>query len=358
MKQVVTLSVLLGLALIGSYVTWTADDPVASSSGVAVYAAGSEIQRVEWHSEKLDVLLEKRRDNHGDFIWMTTTERFEVRVQDPSPVAERVEGAVTDADEGTEVDEAPEAAEVASEPATRIEQTVRTYVGNDVADELWSNLSPLMALRELGRADAVNLEALGLSEPSATLTVHRASGPLTLQIGGETYGGRDRYALYDGRVLLVDDVVLRPLIYAGARLGERSLHPLSEKDVQRIEVADAQGRSTTLVHQNASDPTKAYWARSDSTDAADVAAGSWVGKLLRLRLMKHVDASELDGELAPVFRFTVQGRDGAWTTEVLSLEQDDNTLYYARSDYNRGLVELTQSLAAEAVADLQAALPR
>ncbi len=163
---------------------------------------------------------------------------------------------------------------------------------------------------------------------------------------------------YDGRVLLVDDVLARPLIYANARLVERALQPFAEKDVERVELSDAEGRATTLVHQNASDPAKAYWARAEAPDAADDAAGTWIGKLFRLRLLQHVEADEVDVELEPVFRYTVHGRDGAWSVEVVSASEGDRTVYYARSDYNRGLVELTHSLAAEAVADLSAALPR
>lgn len=361
MKQVVTLSVLLAAALVGSYATWTAPESAATSQGVPVYTVGAtDLQKVEWRSESLDVVLEKLTDERGEYVRVTTTERREVPVEDPDPIAEAADPAATDAEPAA--DEAPgddtDAPAEPAEPATRVEETRRTFVGNQMALDLWDDLAPLVALRDLGPADALDAAALGFEEPHATLVVHRKSGPLELAVGGETYGNRDRYVRHGGRVVLVDDLTLRPLIYANARLVERALQPFAEKDVQRVEIADGEGRATTLVHQNAADPAKAFWARSESPDAADAAAGTWLGKLFRLRLLEHVDAAEVEGELAPVFRYTVHGRDGAWSVEVLSAGEGDDVRYYARSDYNRGLVQLTQSLAAETIADLGAALPR
>lgn len=353
MRQVATLSVLLAAALVGSYVTWTAPQGSVSAEGVPVYAGASAIHKVEWRSDALDVVLEKLEDDRGDYVRVTTVERREVPVQDPAPVAERADApSATDA-EPDEAEEAPP-----EPPATRTEELRRTFLGNDIATQLWTDLSPLVALRDLGRADALDPAALGFDEPSATLVVHRASGPLELTIGGETYGSRDRYVRHDGRVLLVDDVTLRPLIYANARLTERALQPLSEKDVVRVDLTDSEGRSATLVQVNASDPAKAFWARSDAADTPDPAAGTWLGKMFRLRLLQYVDEADLEAELRPLFRYTVHGRAASWTVEVASTGEGDAQVFYARSDFNRGLVELTHSLAAEAFADLSAALPR
>lgn len=358
MRQVATLSVLLAAALVGSYLTWTAPEGGAADDGVPVYAGTSEIRKVEWRSDTLDVVLEKLKDEHGEYVRVTTVERREVPVQDPAPVAERADApSATDAEPSGDEAAEEEAAEPAA-PPTRTEETRRVFLGNEVATQLWSDLSPLVALRDLGREDALDTAALGFDEPSATLVVHRASGPLELTIGGETYGSRDRYVRHGGRVLLVDDATLRPLIYANARLTERALQPLPEKDVVRVEVSDPEGRSATLLHVNASDPAKAFWARSDTPDTADAAAGTWLGKVFRLRLLQYVDEAELETELRPLFRYTVHGRSASWTVEVASAGEGSEQVYYARSDFNRGLVELTHSLAAETVADLSAALPR
>ena len=99
MKRVAIMSALLGLALIGSYITWTAEETEERDVlAVAVYSAdASSLQKIAWISEKADVTLEHRTDDDGEYTWVTITERKEVKPEPPAPdedpeISERVSG--------------------------------------------------------------------------------------------------------------------------------------------------------------------------------------------------------------------------------------------------------------------------
>ena len=69
----------------------------------------------------------------------------------------------------------------------------------------------------------------------------------------------------------------------------------------------------------------------------------------------YVDEAEV-GPVEPQFRFQVQGAEGAWGVEVLRGEGQTGT-FYARTSFNRSLVELTGSVAQNILSDLPDVLP-
>jgi len=375
-RQIGVLSVLLAAALVGSYLTWTADE----SSGerdekVVVYRANAtDVERIAWDSEELTLTVERETDALGEYVWVTVTERTvlappeppeeEGLEEDETPVdvledesADDAEATEDDA-EATEDDEPAGDGESTDEPEPTAEPEIETRIvsfkGNKTAEELWEDFAPLYALRELGELASLDAGLLGLDEPTATLEVVRRSGPVELLVGGETYGSKDRYLGYGGQVFLVDDSTLRPLQYGKTRLVERRLHPLDEPDVEQIAVTGG-ATSVAFVHQNADDPGQAYWAAADAPDIADEGAATWIAKLSRLRVHSYATAEEAELPLQPSFSFVVGGGGESWSVDVLVDPADDQ--YYARPSWNRSMVKLTQSLASEVVADLETVLP-
>lgn len=351
MRQVVILTGLLAVALVGSYTTWTADDAETVKAGeVLVYNAGKDdLQKIVWDGKKGRVELERRSDAAGDYLWIVSTERKEVPVKAPEPSTEGA-GDNPPPEAADAEDDAP--AEPAA-PETELVETTSQYLGNTSADEVWTSFSPLKALRELGPVSGKDLSVLGFDEPTATMTVVRRSGPLELTVGGETYGSKDRYVRVGDKLYLVDDAALRPLEFANARLLERALHPLAEKDVGSVSVQTPDGKTLVGTQQNADDRAKAYWAREGTPDATDEVLGTWLGKLWRLRIQSYADPSEVGAALEPVFAYTVTGDGTSWTVEIVRETGDTGKEeYYARSTYNRSLAKLTRSLAGDAAADV------
>lgn len=354
MRQVVTLSVALAVSLVGSYLTWTADDEVAVEGAPLYSASAADISKLEWRSDKRDVVMEARKDARGDHHWVTVTTRKEVPVQDE--VASAVPTDASDADPPEEPEEAVGQAEEAAEKQTVTEETTKQFLANASAAETWTAFAPLHALRELGAASSMDLSALGFDEPTATLVVHRRSGALELVLGGQTYGSKDYYARLGDKVYLVDDATVRPLQFADQRLMERSLHPLEEKEIERVSVTDG-ARGIELVQQNRDDRAKAFWARSETPDTADDGAATWLGKLMRLRLTEYVDEASLAGPPERVFAVTITGKGGTWSAELLRVAgEGTQEEWFARSEHNRGLVRVIRSVAADIAADLDGIL--
>jgi hypothetical protein len=348
MKQVALFGGLLAVSLVGSYLTWTAEDTPDVSEGVTV-VAGTGLTEIAWAGEKKDIQVVQDKDDKGAFFRVTFTERKEVTKPPPAPEpepepaeGEEAEGEEAEGEtEETEPEEAPE-------PEVEIEETTKVFTGNASAEELWEAFTPLRGLRQLSISADTDLASFGLVEPEATLTL---TGGVELKVGAEAYGTRDRYVSYQGNVFLIDDKTLRPLQFANTRLVERRLHGIDEADIETVQVV--RGSDTrVLVQKNADDRAKAYWADRESPDDKDIEAGTWLGKMFKLRAQSYVDTADAPAQLTPVFTFAVSGDGESWQVEILSGDKDGQEAWYARSDFTRSLTQLTRSLAQEAIADL------
>lgn len=360
MKQTIILTGLLTLSLLGSYLTWTSDSTEVTEDGVAVFAV-TDVNHLDYTSKNVDVSIAKRVDPGGDYYWVTVTERK--RAKKPKPTepeppeqAEEPEAEEPEAEEPkTEELEAeepkteePEAEEPEAEEP--IETTVHTFRGNDTTEKLWEAFSPLLAIRQLETDPS--LEALGFSgDKAGTITISQGSGDLVIEIGGETYGSKDRYLKHKDKIYLVEDKHLRSISSAKARLIERRVHPLTEKEITKVSLSYGD-QSTALTQHNSDDRAAAFWAREGESEA-DSAAGTWLGKLLRVKVQSYVEKDPALF-LQPVFTATLSGQDSNWTVEFFSEGDESNPDYYAKSSFNQSLVKLTKSLASDAAQDISA----
>ncbi len=366
MRQLIVLGGLLSVALVATYLTWFGEEGVELEAGetIVYQASPKDVAKIAWKSEKVDVELRPSSDDKGDYVMVHITERREKAPPPKPPEAEEDghdhgdAGAEDHGDEDAAGDEGATDGEEAEEPEEapepEIETTVTYFKGNKAADDVVKSLAPLVAMRELKLPPGADPADFGFDEPSATLEVERRSGKVELTIGGETFGSKDRYVQYNGKTYLVDDQVLRPLQYAKTRLMERALQPLSERDIDEVQVTAGE-RTVTYVHKNPDDRAKSYWALADDPDTEQEEAGTWMGKAFKLRARAYVQPDDLP-ELDPAFTMVVRGGKEAWTIEVFRAADDDKK-FYARSDFLRSTVELTASLAGDAVADLDALFP-
>lgn len=351
MRTVGLYAVLLGAAMVASYVTWTSDDgkDADASTGVAVYRAGAgDVKGLAWKDEKLHVRVERRTDAAGDHVWVTIDE---TRTK-PVPPKPHDHGSPDDPHgddpDAADTDASPdEAGPEVPEPAPEVVTTHTEFLGSESATGLFESFEPLMALREL---DTTGLDpaTLGFDDDPATLTVTRGAGDLVITVGGETYGAKDRYVRSDGKVLLLEDTTVRPLQFAQTRLQETRVHPFAEADLERVTVARG-GASVVLVQQNRADRAAAYWARGGTPEDRDDTADTWIDKLLRLKVQTYPSADEIPAT-EPSATVVVTDGKASWTLEILKATGSDT--WFARSTYNRATVQLTGSLASEAIADL------
>jgi hypothetical protein len=345
-RQVAVLSAALVAALVGSYVSWTAEETEVSDDAVPIYSAGEgDLTKVSWKGDEQVVVVERKTDAKGEYLWIDSTETKKAKkAPDVHP------GAELDEDEGEVPDPEP-VADPAADPAAPPEVKRAMFMSNSQGEDVWKSLTPLKAMRELASA-GVDPATFGLAEPTATIEITRKSGaPITLKVGGETFGSKDRYVEHDGRVFLVDDATLRPLQFAAGRLIERSLFPLAEKETDRIDVHLGDGRTLAYVQQHKDDAAKAFWAKADAPEAEDESGATWIGKVFRLKLKEYVDESTVTAPLERVVSYDVTGEGETWKVEVLKTSTEP-VQWYARSEYDRGLTTLTDSLARNVVDDL------
>jgi len=346
-KQVAVLSVALVTALVGSYVTWTAEETEVSDDAVPIFSAGEgDLTKISWKGDEQVVIVERKKDAKGEYLWVDSTE-----TKKPKSPTEVHPGAEEDAGEEPDPEPAPEPATPEAPPEVK----KAVFMANSQGEDIWKSFTPLKAMRELASA-GVDPATFGLDTPTATIEVARKSGePIVLKVGGETFGSKDRYVEYNGRVFLVDDATLRPLQFAAGRLIERSLFPLSEKETDRVDV-HLDGKTVSYVQTNKDDAAKAFWAKAEAPDAEDETGATWIGKVFRLKLKEYADEATVTAPLEPVVSYDVTGEGETWKVEILKTSTDP-VAWYARSEYDRGLTTLTESLVRNVVDDLETLAP-
>ena len=352
MRQVVVLGGLLAVSLVGSYLTWTAPESSQSDDDtVALYqAAADDLQAIAWVTEDLTVRVERKSDAAGPYTWVTVTEIQE------STFTPAVEEDESDDDTDSTEEIGPDAPEEGDtdpvdetpppEPEVTRTETVTAFLGNDTSDEIWTTFAPLYALRKLD--SSASKAAFGLEEPSGTLEVVRRSGPLELQLGGESYGTKDQYVGFKDAVYLIDTQKLRSLRFGKSRLVQRLVMPVAKKDAVALSITLPSGQTGTWTQQNAADVANAFWSNSDTPETANDTATSWSEKFFRMRVQSYEAEADLSA-MKESFTAQVKGPDASWTIKVLENSEGD---FYALSSFNRAPVLLTKTLAAEAAGDV------
>lgn len=327
MKQVIGWSIALSVALVGSYLTWTDDSEPPALEAVPVYrATASELQAITWVAENAEVTLTRKSDALGDYIWIASSETRTVDVPvEPEPSEESS-------------DEAP--------PAPRVEQVEQLvavdFTGNGEAMALWETYAPLEALRELTELPGLDRSLFGLDAPEGTVKVTKGGQTFELVIGAETYGAKDRYAAMGDRVFLIDDGALRPLQFASSRLVERNMWPLTKPEMETAAARLPDGEWVAFTHENRDDETQQHWAFADTDGERSDEADAFLDRLQLMRFRRYLTDDEVGGPLTPIFAYRFSGKGQTYDIEML--EGPDET-YYARSAFNRSLVQMSDAQA-------------
>jgi len=357
MKQISALAILLTLSMVGSYMVWTDDSPDVKTTGdeVMVFSANpTDLSKLAWKSEKVDIVLERKSDAKGEYTWVTTTERKEKKPAKPAPKphdheeGEEGEDKPEDA-EGEEPTEGEEEAPEVEEAPAEIETTTLSFRGNKQAEEMWDSFAPLMALRQLEPEDATE-EFFGFAEPDGTVEVTKKGDLISILVGGETFGGRDKYVRTGEKIFLLDDQSIRPLQFGKTRLLERNLQPLGEPETVSVTITTPDG-AKTFVQQNRDDRAQAKWTTQDDVET-EHPVGTWLGKVYKMRAKTYVEEADVEGPLELAFTYELKGETESWPVQILT-DGKEPAAYYAKPTYLRGVVELTRSLASDAVDDLE-----
>lgn len=337
MRQVIIYGALLALSLGGAWARWTME-PTGEGEDKVVLLAGEveQLDSIEWKGEGGQALLTRKTDDHGAYLWVQT-----VKVEErKAPVT-------------------PPGEEPPLEPLAELTEKVEkkdVFKAGDKGDELLASFSPLHAIRRLDAVDPAKLTEIGLDAPKETLVVTRKGQAVTLSIGGEAYGTKDRYVRNEatGEIFLLDDQLLKNIEFAKTRLPDRDLWSLDRPAITSATVT-AGDKSLQAVQKNPDDEAKATWARADA-GAGDEQLATWMDKALKLKGTSTVDPEAADGpkdlQLRLSLTLTPSGKARPETLQILQEGPDGD--YYGRSEHTRGTLKLLRAPTRELIEDAAA----
>ena len=313
-KSIIVYAALLAVGLGASWNRYTSDETTPKEGVVLLEAKAADLQKIGYDGADLDVNFEMRADDFGRYGWVTAVENKKKKV------------------DGVE----------------QIEVKTTRFKTGSAADKLTEAFAPLLALRALDNVDDAKLESFGLKAPETLVTVTTTGGTLTLELGGETYGTKDRYVRVreTSRVYVVKDEAFKSMKFAVTRLPERSLTAAKAEEIEGLTL----GRGADNVEwsqKNKDDRTAAYWQRTGAPDGKDESFANWMEKMLKVKSTGYTQDDETPTDLVPSFDLTVRVAGKPAETVRFMTSGDD---WYAQSESTRGVVKLSRG-AAKDVAD-------
>lgn len=333
-----------------AWIRYTAEPSVDLTDKVVLLQGDAEdITQITWKDDDEHAVIDRKTDSHGDFLWVTYTRTVEVE-----PTPDLPEPAADDTGAAEEEEEEPAAAEPEEPPETKEE--LQTFKAGETGDELLTDFSPLVAIRKLEGVDDAKLESIGLAEPQGTMTVVRKGRTATFDIGGEAFGTRDIYLrdTDDGVIYIVDDEILRPLRYARTRLPDRTLFSFTREQLAKATLSDAEGNKLEASQKNAADPESAAWVRAAAPDEDAPQLETWMGKALMVKSTSTAAEGEEPEMLELKFTLTVTSEQG--TSETLEVFQDDEGVWWGKSEHTRALVKLLRGVTGDLSDDVASIL--
>ena len=290
MKTAIIHGALLLVMMLYGYRTWTRDKSVTPDVGsVSLWNRSSdELSFVEYKTENRVVRLEKRTDTTGAYWWgleTSITKRPKPVVTPPAPVTPATP-VTPPADATKPADPAkPADATKPADPAKPVEppkpaepemeevKTVTEFPGGESVDTLVKLLGSAKALRTLGTVSEADKKTYKLDESKSTLTVGFRDTQRTFTVGGQVYGGADRYVIEPstgkGYVLSREMLASLDTGFTALRLGDPRGFDVAS--VEQVTIS-ANGKSraamrvTTAAAADSSTQTKT-WGDADSKKA-------------------------------------------------------------------------------------------
>jgi hypothetical protein len=290
---------ILSVSLLGAFLTWTEEpDPISGDEIELLSGKKDDLQEIEWNSPKNFVRISKKEKSNNESLWVFYKEEEK--------------------------------------------DIKKNFKASAAGSSLFSNYSPLTAIRKLESPSAEKLVEIGLQDPQTTVTVKRNDRTRILEIGNEAYGTKDLYVrdTNSGQVYLVDDEKFRTLKYAKTRLPNRSIWSFDTMyEIQKATLLTDTNAQIQFEHENNQDKQNARWNRSgtnteEKEDSTTEQITTWMSKITGLRGGEYIDLDEKD--LSFKFSLQIQIEDKKETLKIYTLKDD----WYAHSSFSEGFMKL------------------
>lgn len=233
----------------------------------------------------------------------------------------------------------------------------RPFVGNDKVDKMIEGFTPFTGLRSLGKLTGEELEETKLEKPDKKLVLHTKGGDKIFSVGGRSAGARDYYVRPAGsvEVFLVASAVVGDLEFPEGRFMQRKLREQALKDVSQVSIT-ANGKAKTILHRNRLSPNDSYWATEQKPDEKSETLGNYADKLDKLSALEYAPEDQpYPSEGTPVLTATWYGEDEKTvlsSVEIWRVGADKTAEYYARSTATKVPVKLSRFSADQLERDL------
>jgi hypothetical protein len=358
MRGVVVYGALLAVTLGASYYRWT-HEPDKNLEGKVVVLQGEKdtLDKITWKGKDDEAVIEKKKDDKGDFFWVTYTKWEKKKPEHPETKPEHPDAkgsgsgsgaAAAGSGSGSGADVAAAGTGSGSgaavpEKEEEKEPVVSYFKSGKASTDLVTALSPLFAVRKLEDVTPDKLKTIEMETPVEHLLIERNGKTTDIELGGEAYGTKDRYGRIAGTndIYLIDDEVLRSLKFARTRLPDRDLFPFETPKIESAVVGDG-GSSIKLTQKNRDDKDKATWAPADSPDDASAQYKTWMDKFLKTKASSYVNEADVPKGLELRFQVTLHADGGG--EETVDVYQDGSAGdWYAKSGYTREYVKMLKS---------------
>jgi hypothetical protein len=311
MKGALIHGVLLAVMLVYGYRTWTRDKTEKPKIGDVVLWDKSEadLVAVEWKTETRTVRVE-RRDNA---YWWGQDTSITKRPKPPEPPkpADAGSGSAGSAAAGSGSGSGS-AAEPPKPPEMIEDKKVREFPLSDKGEKLIKTYLGARALRDLGKPDDQAKKDYKLADAKTTLTVEMKDGKHTFLVGGQVYGGQDRYVL--------DQDSGKAYVFAKDLIGdlEGGFSTLQLTDVRGFDVnkiasvtIESGGKSKTVVRVTAGEEGKQVKTWGDpQTKKPNTTVGNFIDNAGSLRPVEYSAALKADST-PPLLSLTYKDERGA-----------------------------------------------
>jgi hypothetical protein len=212
----------------------------------------------------------------------------------------------------------------------------RELRGNEVAEKLLGRVSPLTAVRALGKVSAAQRQQMGLEVPAKTLQLDARSG--TVRFGVSTPPGASGTYLLgeDGRVWIIADSLVQDLISASSRLVDRRLHAFRPEEPDALAI-QADVRAKRFVVRRVQGMTRL--APEESPDASDAPANAFAERVWRLSPTEVLGRGETPREGPPQLALRVDYLRNRRPLGFIEVARAGNELF-ARTEHTVSWVRL------------------
>ncbi len=322
MKNVIVHAILAVVGLLWAYRVWTTgeEEERPETEVEMLSCSDSQFQRVELQTKHKSITLQQRKADGENYVWIQSHS-----LQNKKPA------------------------------------NYKEYAGNQAAKDYINEITPLRALRSLGKIESKALVDLGLKDPQSKLLLKCNDKTHTLNIGGSTFGSSDRYVRVgqSGPVYLVKADLVQTLESAETRLMQRDTQAFKLTEIDEIKVTVGK-KTRVLLHRDRRDTQQAQWVDKAKPDQRNELYGNWLRTVESLKVSDYLDPKSEPGSASkntpggksiPVLSLTYIAEGALKGTLEIVRVDGPTPEYYAMSGATHAWVRLVASSAKRVIDD-------